>query len=71
MLLIFRWSILSRFVRESNENKERISLVSILPSTEYDPGLSLMAPLISYKINRHASRTSRSMRHVEGIFLLE
>ena len=60
-------------VTESNENKEKISLVSTLPSTEYRPGLSSMAPLISTcnKINRHASRTSRSMRHAEGIFLLE
>ena len=38
-------------VTESNENKERISLVSTLPSTEYRPGLRSMAPLCSVKIH--------------------
>ena len=45
---MIRW-----LIRESNDVKERISLVYALPWTKYIPGFRSMPPLRSININSH------------------
>ena len=48
MLWLYRWSVLKWLVKEPNDDVERTSLVSALPSTEYRPGLSLTHISLAY-----------------------